>query len=183
VLHSNIDDDILKALAFGTKRHVRRWNHYYVNGFNFHTYAYGKSKSTMNYGVCVKATDGKEYYGILEDVIELCYVGYMRPYVTTLFKCDWFDSIIGVSVHESYKLVDVNHTKRYPKYDPFVLVSQATQVCYLPYPSAEAGRKDWWAVLKMKSRPTIDAPEEAPPFQADENENIPTVLEVDIEEM
>jgi len=142
VLHSNIDDDIIKALAFSPKQHVRHWDHYYVNGFNFHTYAYGKSKSTMNYGVCVKATDGKEYYGILEDVIEFCYVGDNRPYVTTLFKCDWFDSINGVSVHEPYKLVDVNHTKRYPKYDPFVLVSQVTQVCYLLYPSAVVGRKD-----------------------------------------
>ena len=107
----------------------------------------------------MKATDGKEYYGILQDVIELCYVGDNRPYVTIQFKCDWFDSIYGVSVHEPYKLVDVNHTNRYPKYDPFVLVSQVTQVCYLPYSTSEAGSKDWWAVLKMKSRPTIDAPE------------------------
>jgi len=52
----------------------------------------------------------------------------------------------------------------------------------LPYLSAEVGRKDWWAVLKMKSRPTIDAPEEAPPFQADENENPSALLELDIED-
>ena len=75
MLHTNIADDIIKALAFGPKRHVHHWDHYYVNGFNFHTYEYEKSKSTINYGVCVKATDGKEYYGILQDVIELCYVG------------------------------------------------------------------------------------------------------------
>jgi len=61
-------------------------------------------------------------------MIQLYYVRDNYPYFTTLFKCDWFDSIHGVSMHDAYKLVDVNHTKRYPKYDPFVLVSQVTQV-------------------------------------------------------
>ena len=77
----------------------------------------------MNYGVCVKGTDGKEYYGILQDFIELYYVGDIHPYKTILFKCDWYDCINSVVVHDTYKLVDVNHTKRYPKYDPFVLAS------------------------------------------------------------
>ena len=140
-MHSNVDDDVIKALAFGPKRHVRRWDHYYVNDFNFHTYEYGKNKATMNYGVCVKATDGMEYYGILQDVIELCYVGDKRAYKTILFKCDWFDSINGVNVHETYKLVDVNHTKRHPKYDPYVLPSQVTQVCFTPYSSARHWKK------------------------------------------
>jgi len=44
----------------------------------------------------VKGTDGKEYYGILQDVIELHYVGDIRPYKTILFKCDWYDCINGV---------------------------------------------------------------------------------------
>jgi len=42
----------------------------------------------MNYGVCVKATDGKEYYGILQDVIGLYYVGDNLVYFTSLVKCD-----------------------------------------------------------------------------------------------
>ena len=34
----------------------------------------------------------------------------------------------------------------------------------------------------MKSRLTIDAPEEEPPFQADENENPPDLLDLDIKD-
>ena len=85
MLQSNVNNDILKALAYGPKRHVRHWDHYYVNGFNFHTYEYKKNKSTMNYGVCVKGTDGREYYGVLQDVIELQYIGDIRSYETILF--------------------------------------------------------------------------------------------------
>ena len=128
------------------------------------------------------ATDGKECYGILQDVIQLYYVGDNRPYFTTLFKCDWFDSIHSVSVHDPYKLVDLNHTKKYPTYDPFVLVSQVTQVCYMSYSMCEIGRKDWRTVLKMKSRPIIDASKEELPFQADENDNPPNLLDIDIKD-
>ena len=177
-----MDNDILRALAYGPKRHVRSWDHYYANGFNFHTHEYGKSKSTMNYGVCVKGTDGREYYGILLDVLELHYVGDIRPYKTILFKCDWFDCINGVVIHDTYKLVDVNHTKRYPKYDPFVLASQVTQVCYTPYPMKDNSKKDWWAVLKMKARSIIDAPEEDSPFQIDEHDDTPTLGDVDVDD-
>ena len=153
-----------------------------MNGFNFHTYEYGKTKATMNYGVCVKGTDGREYYGVLQDVIELQYIGDIRSYETILFKCDWFDCINGVVVHDTYKLVDVNHTKRYPKYDPFVLASQVTQVCFTPYPMKDNTKKDWWAVLRMKARPIVDAPEEDTPFQVDENDNTPNLADDDVDE-
>ena len=96
----------------------------------------------------MKAIDGKENYDILQDVIELYYVKDHGTYFTTLFKCDWFDSINGVSMHDTHKLMDVNHTKRYPKYDLFVLISQVTPVCFMSYPMQDIGRKDWWIVLK-----------------------------------
>jgi len=174
-LYSNVDDDVIKALAFDPKRHVRRWDHYYINNFNFHTYEYGKNKATMNYDVYVKTTDGMKYYGILQDVIELCYVGENRTYKTISVKCDWFDSINDVSVHETYKLIDVNHTKRHLNYDPYVLPSQVTQVCFTSYPMQGTGRKDWWAVLKRKPRATIDALEEEISFQVDENDSPPNL--------
>jgi len=75
----------------------------------------------MNYGVSIKGIDGVEYYGILQEVIELTYLGIAHMYKTILFKCDWFDSINGLNGHEQYKLVDVNHTRKYTKYDSFVL--------------------------------------------------------------
>jgi len=43
------------------------------------------------------------------------------------------------------------------KYDPFVLVCQVQQVYFTPYPSINSNKNAWWAVFKVKARPTIDA--------------------------
>ena len=109
-----ITHDLMKSIALGPRKHIRRWDHYYINDYNFHTYSYGKEKSTMKYGVSVKGIDGVEYCGILQEVIELTNLGSARTYKTILFKSDWFDSVNGLNVHEHYKLVDVNHTRKYP---------------------------------------------------------------------
>lgn len=166
----------------GPRKDVRKWDHYYINNYNFQTYSYGKNKSTMNYGVSVKGVDGVEYYGILEEVIELTYLGNGCSYKTILFKCDWFDSINGLNVHEHYKLVDVNHTRKYPKYDPFVLAYQVTQVCFNPYPSMKNDRNHWWAVFNIKPRATVEAQLDETPFQEDYNDNPSTLADLDINE-
>jgi len=87
----------------------------------------------------------KEYYGILEDDFELYYVKDNRA-------------------HNANKVVDVNHTKRHQKYDPSVLASQMTQACSTPCLMQDTRKKDWWAIMTMKLRPTIDAPKEELPF-------------------
>jgi len=66
---NEIIDDVIKSLALSPRKDVRKWDHYYINDHNFHTYTYGKDKPTMNYGVSVKGIDGVKYYGILEEVI------------------------------------------------------------------------------------------------------------------
>ncbi|XP_021762951.1 uncharacterized protein LOC110727678 [Chenopodium quinoa] len=113
--------DVLRALSMRPFKRVRTWNQIFVGGFNFHTQSYGKHKSTMNYGVCVSSEDGGEYFGILNDIFELVYTGPEKEYKTILFSCSWMDCGKGMNIHEQYKLVEVNHTKKYPKYDPFVL--------------------------------------------------------------
>ncbi|KAJ8421735.1 hypothetical protein Cgig2_008551 [Carnegiea gigantea] len=85
-------------------------------------------------------------------------------------------------MHERYKLVEVHHTKKYPKYDPFVLASQVQQVYFTPYPSTKNDKKAWWAVFKVKPRSTIDTSIEDIAFQEDVNDNPPTLSEVDLEE-
>jgi len=183
VLSSNeITDDVIKSLALGPRKDVRKWDHYYINDYNFNTYTYGKDKPTMNYGVSVKGTDEVEYYGILQEVIELTYLGSNRIYKTILFKCDWFDSINGLNVHEHYKHVDVNHTRKYPKYDPFVLAYQVAQVCFVSYPSMENDKNQWWAVLKMKPSSTMHAKTDDAPFQEENSDNPPTLSDGNIDE-
>ena len=99
----------------------------FINGFKFHTKEYGKKKTTVNSGVCIKGgnndDDITDYYGVLEEIIELTYsvVSKLKMF---LFKCRWFDSRpnIGVKrVHKDYPLIEVNHKKKYLGYDPFVL--------------------------------------------------------------
>ena len=137
-----------------------------MNGFNFHTYRHGKNKSTMNYGVCVSSTDGEDYFGILDDIIELEYTGPKHKYNTVVFKCNWMDCGRGMKMHEQYKIVELNHTKKYPKYEPFVLSYQVSQVYYASYPSLRRDRMQWWAVFKTQARSDVDAPVDEQVLQA-----------------
>ncbi|XP_057247447.1 uncharacterized protein LOC130589853 [Beta vulgaris subsp. vulgaris] len=115
VLGKGINNDIIRSLSFGPLTRVRKFKQYHINGFHFHAFEYGKNKSTMKYGICVKRSQGKDFYGILQEVIELTYVGARKRYTTVLFKCDWFDIGHGTRIHEKYNLVEVNHIRRYPK--------------------------------------------------------------------
>jgi len=47
-------------------------------------------------------------------------------------------------------------TRRYDKYDPFILAQQVVQVYYAPYPLRH-DKTDWLVVIKTKARVTIDA--------------------------
>ena len=59
-------------------------------------------------------------------------------------------------MHEAYKLVDINHRRRFNKYEPFILAAQTAQVYYCPYPSKKRDRANWWAVSKVKPRSLIE---------------------------
>jgi hypothetical protein len=67
----------LSSLSLGPLKKVKCYNEYFVNGYVFHTEEYGHGRKTYNIGVCVKGSTSSElevdYYGILEEVIELQY--------------------------------------------------------------------------------------------------------------
>ncbi|XP_074301461.1 uncharacterized protein LOC141632851 [Silene latifolia] len=165
---SVLDDDLLRALAMGPSRQVRTWNRYSINGYNFRTFNHKTDveKSTINNGVCVSSIEGANYYGILDEVIELSYAGANGLYKTILFKCDWMDnSCRGMNVHKDYKLVEVHRNRKYPVYDPFVLAYQVEQVYYAPYPNTKKDRDQWSVVFKTKARSKIEAPIDEVVFQ------------------
>nr|GMC60642.1 uncharacterized protein LOC109168299 [Ipomoea batatas] len=157
---------------------------YYVNGFKFHTIGYGGIKETMNSGVCIKginySIDESDYYGRLVEVVQVEYPG-LPVKRTILFKCEWFDpTTVGMKVHSQYKLVEVNHKRRFNRYEPFVLAMQAAQVYYCTYPSLRRDNLDWWAVCKIKARSEVEVPESSisseeslipPPFQEEITDN------------
>ncbi|XP_049390107.1 uncharacterized protein LOC125854565 [Solanum stenotomum] len=146
--------------------------------YNFKVHR-GSARSTMNSGVCISDPNTGDYYGRIQEIIQ---VEYRRAPLkqVMLLKCEWFDPAlnIGVKVHNQYKLVDVNHRRRFKKYEPFILAMQATQVCYLSYPSTKKEKDDWLAVLKVNPRDVIELPDEGVitipepnlPFQVEEVE-------------
>ena len=160
---NNVTNIFVKALAEGPNRTTQSYPMYFVNGYKFHTIGHGTSRATMNSGVCIKGTNYSEnasdYYGQLIEILELEYPGY--PFKrTVLFKCDWFDpSRHGTRRHPNYSLVEVNQSRRFNRYEPFILAMQACQVYYVPYPSLRRAQTDWIAVCKIKARAVVEMPE------------------------
>ena len=69
-----------------------------------------------------------------------------------LFKCQWFDNNNGIKIDLWHGITEIKYGSKAYFDEPFVLAQQASQVYYTPLPSRDRGRKDWWAVCKIKSR-------------------------------
>ncbi|GLT98389.1 hypothetical protein SLE2022_158960 [Rubroshorea leprosula] len=152
-------DSRLLPLVTGPVNNVRVYNGYWVNGFRFHTIAYGQNKKTMNSGVCVKGAtfnDESDYYGSLKEIIELQYFDSYVHQSVILFKCEWYDISKGIVVHPTSGIVDINPRFKLQTDEPFILSSQAQQVFYARYPSQNPCRKGWFAACKIRARAIID---------------------------
>jgi Domain of unknown function (DUF4216) len=140
----NIDRTIMD-IELGPYNEVSCYGAYDVNGYRFHIETYGIDKAIINSGICIKGSwyDGTEhdYYGVLEDVVELEYRGLHNKVV--LFKCQWVDVERGVKVDRNRGIVEVNHKSVLSVYESFVFVVDALQVYYLRYPSPKRERKKW----------------------------------------
>ncbi|KAL6581941.1 hypothetical protein OROMI_005955 [Orobanche minor] len=113
----------------------------------------GKGESYVDYE--------SAYYGRLLEVVRLEYPGLPIKQVV-LFNCEWFDpTSTDTKVDPYYKLVEINHKRRFNRYEPFILATQATQVYYCTYPSLKRDKVDWWAVCKVKARSTVQFIEES----------------------
>ena len=97
-----------------------------MHGIRFHTRARSAHKKTYSCGVLVKGTtlgavDGVDYYGVLKEVLRVEYPG--EPIKRcVLFRCDWFDPSHprGTRYSKMNCTFEVNHQRRYRKYEPFV---------------------------------------------------------------
>ena len=99
---------------------------YFTRGYTFHTYEYRSWRATMNYGVSVKGET--DFYGILQEIIEVEFPNLVKL-KCVFFKCDWFDSTVNRGVwYNKFGVVDINATRRYNKFEPYILASQAHQV-------------------------------------------------------
>ncbi|XP_010474081.1 PREDICTED: uncharacterized protein LOC104753537 [Camelina sativa] len=126
---------------------------YFTRSYTFHMYAHGSRKATTNYGIYVQAGDS-DFYDVLQQILEVDYLGLLNLRCVR-FKCNWYDpSARGLQVN-NWGVVDVNANRSYPKFDPFILASEAQQVNFLPYPRLRPRLEMWLSVIKVNPRGRI----------------------------
>jgi hypothetical protein len=115
--------------------------------------------------------DGVEYYGIIEEIIELCF-GSTNPLKLVLFKCHWFHPISGVRRSPNIGLVEVKKASILPGKEPFIVAQQATQVYYVPYPcKSTRSLVDWNVVYKLPPHIKLPTPSDEA-YNIDPNTNV-----------
>jgi len=83
------------------------------------------------------------YYGFIKDIWEVDYTKFFVP----VFKCKWVDNKSGVKIDESgFTLVDFRRIGY--RYEPFVMVQQASQFFYVKDPMSE----HWYVILHGKKQ-------------------------------
>jgi Domain of unknown function (DUF4216) len=90
-----------------------------------------------------------DYYGVLEEVIELTYDGIECKVL--LFKCHWFDIINGVKFNHEHDFVEVKYTLTLRTNEPFILACQANLVYYLPF-ALDKRERQWSIAMKKKKK-------------------------------
>ncbi|KAK1548742.1 hypothetical protein Q3G72_009470 [Acer saccharum] len=154
------------CLSRGPERRVTYHPCYNINGYKFHTTERDETKKTQNNGVMVHGENQNDvsYYGILKDIIELCYTEGNK---VVLFSCEWFDTAregIGFKRDRCGNIV-LNTKKKLNTQEPFVLASQAIQVYYLE------GINDptWSTSIEIKPRNLYEMPmDEGEPYQEEQ---------------
>ena len=117
-------------LARGPAREAICHKGYKVNGFIFHTSESGSHRKTQSSGVMVKEDSRREYYGVIDDIVELDYIGDNK---IVMFKCLWWDvdsNGRGVKVDE-HGITLINKSRTLKTNEPFVMASQCEQVFYV----------------------------------------------------
>jgi hypothetical protein len=139
----------LAALAMGPKEYCLVGNAYVVNGFRFHTRELEQRRKTQNNGVHNRGYVGdvlSDYVGVLVDV---CRFNYAGGKLVVLFKCDWYDSVSqsrGAMHIDQYGFMHVNAMKLSCRDDPYVLLTQVSQIYYID----NVYKKDWRTIVFRK---------------------------------
>ncbi|XP_042971135.1 uncharacterized protein LOC122303420 [Carya illinoinensis] len=151
----DVTDD-LYALACGPERWVASYTACIIHGKRFHTKQRKLRRRTQNSGVLVTGdenTNNVDFYGVINEIVELHYMGWRRVY---LFMCDWFD--VGDprrGVRVDNHMTSINMDRTWYKDEPFVLACQASQ-CFYIRDIRTKGR--WFVVQKFTNRNVYDIP-------------------------
>ena len=85
-MKDNCSDELL-SIARGPNNVARQFSGFITNGFRYHTKNRDRLRKTQNSGV-VMDVDGKPFYGVVTDIIEL---DYYRKFKIVIFKYDCVD--------------------------------------------------------------------------------------------
>ncbi|GJX16838.1 hypothetical protein Tco_0217670 [Tanacetum coccineum] len=106
-----------------------------VNGVKFVVHERDILHTTQCSGVSTLGLDGEMYYGQLEEILELTYIGHRK---VVLFRCKWFDTINPPNHttrnRRSYIDRGIHHIltdREFHKNNQYILATQVTQVFYL----------------------------------------------------
>ncbi|KAL6523518.1 hypothetical protein OROGR_017121 [Orobanche gracilis] len=148
----------IRTLSLGPLKHVKCYTGCMVNGYKFHTQSREEGRKTQHSGVVVPGSYGNnmiDYYGVLQDVLELEYLGDGKRVL--VFKCDWFklDGPLGCQVDKECGLTSINVSRKWYMDQPYVLASQVRQVFYVD--DLKLG-KDCVVVQSFARRAVYDVP-------------------------
>ena len=152
--------DMLYDLARDPHHCIRVSNRCSINGFFIRIRDIEKHLTTQNSGVVVQG-DGMEWYGVIMKIIVLDFANEKE---VMLFHCNWFDVPPAPSKSKSksrgysrdeYGIIDIDTTKLRYEDEPYIMVNQTEQVCYVK----SARKSNWSSVLRMKPRNLFAMPE------------------------
>lgn len=113
-------------------------------------------RTTQNSGVSSTGHDGEKYYGQLEEILELNYLGGCK---VVLFRCKWFKTDKKHCVTKNNITSICTQTEGW-KNDQYILATQVDQVFYLDEPSKGGQRaqsnKYWKVVQEVNHRKIWD---------------------------
>jgi hypothetical protein len=112
----------LKQVACGCSSRVNAFTVYDVNGYRFRTRSQEESRpgrKTTCVGVCTPSNDGVNYYGIVEGIYELEFLG-PKALKPVIFKCHWFDPNVTRRV-EDIGQVEIRQDSIYSGDDVYIV--------------------------------------------------------------
>ncbi|WZY87837.1 hypothetical protein YC2023_044572 [Brassica napus] len=152
-------DDWIREMVVGPNFVVKSYPRFCTRGYAFTTQKRRRSSTTYDAGVC-SASGDDVYYGHINEILEIKYLG-MVGLRCTVFYCDWHDNTPDRGVRtDAFGVTSVNSRRKLQYYDPFILASQADQVCYIKYPRVRNRDDPWVTVTRLNPRGRVQGSSE-----------------------
>uniref|UniRef100_A0A0D3ACU9 F-box domain-containing protein n=2 Tax=Brassica oleracea var. oleracea TaxID=109376 RepID=A0A0D3ACU9_BRAOL len=146
--------DWLREIVCGPKFVAKSYPRYCTRGYAFRVLKENIVRRTVDCGVSSSSGDDV-YYGNVREILEIQYPG-MIGMRCIVFNCEWYDNVVGRGVStDAFGVTSVHSRRRLDFYDPFILASQADQVCYIRYPRIRQRNDPWIVVMSINPRSRV----------------------------